>query len=299
MSPALVDSFSPAFDVLRPSIQHYPAVFNSPHSGNIYPPGLAAMTRLDPVTLRKSEDCFVDELFSAMPAMGCPLLKARFPRVYLDVNREPYELDPAMFDRPLPPFVNTSSLRVAGGLGTIPRIVSENETIYACAINWDDAADRIEKVYHPYHQTLSSLMTDTSDKFGYAILVDCHSMPSSAARLSTARRHAGTDIVIGDRYGSSCDLSISQTLEVLFRSAGLSVVHNKPYAGGFITQSYGQPDNGIHALQIEINRALYMNERTLEKGANFVELQHLLNDVLELFLSGLPDLLTPQQVAAE
>ena len=272
VSSALTDSFTPAFDVLQPPARHFPVVFNSPHSGNVYPPDLTAMTRLDPLTLRKSEDCYVDELFSGVLALGCPLLKARFPRVYLDVNREPYELDPAMFDTPLPAFVNTTSLRVAGGLGTIPRIVSENEPIYVKQLTWEDARDRVERLYQPYHDHLSQLLTETTNAFGHAILVDCHSMPSSAARLSTNRRNPGADIVIGDRYGSSCDLAISQTLEALFRQAGLSVVHNKPYAGGFITQSYGQPESGVHALQIEINRALYMNERTLARNANFVEL---------------------------
>lgn len=299
MSLTLADSFSPAFDVIRPALWRFPVVFNSPHSGSYYPDGLQAMTRLDALTLRKSEDCYIDELFQSAERLGCPLLAARFPRVFLDVNREPYELDPAMFDAPLPEFVNTSSLRVVGGLGTIPRIVSESETIYACDLSWADANDRIEQVYQPYHQTLADLIEEARQLFGHAILIDCHSMPSSAARLSSSRGQPRADIVLGDRYGASCDHAITRFLEALFTDAGLSVVQNKPYAGGYITQAYGSPQTGTHSLQIEINRALYMNERTLERTSGYEELHHILGDVLDQFVSSLSDLLNPIPVAAE
>ncbi|MDH3743041.1 MAG: N-formylglutamate amidohydrolase [Hyphomicrobiales bacterium] len=299
MSSTLTDSFSPAFDVTRPASWRHPAVFNSPHSGSIYPGGLQAMTRLDPLTLRKSEDCYIDKLFQGVADLGCPLLAARFPRVFLDVNREPYEFDPAMFDCPLPTFVNTSSLRVVGGLGTIPRIVSENETIYAQDLTWADANDRIERVYRPYHHTLAGLIEEARQEFGQAILIDCHSMPSSAARLSSSRGQPRADIVLGDRYGASCDHAITRFLESLFADAGLSVVHNKPYAGGYITQAYGSPQSGKHALQIEINRALYMDERTLEMTSGYLELHHILSDVLDQFVTALGDLLNPVSVAAE
>ena len=299
VSPSISECFTPAFTVLRPARPGCAAVFNSPHSGRIYPESFCAQVQLDAVLLRRSEDCYIDELFAGVAALGCPLLAARFPRVFLDVNREPYELDPAMFDAPLPHFVNTTSLRVAGGLGTIPRIVSENEAIYRRLLTWSDAQDRIERVYRPYHRALADLIDETARQFGHAVLIDCHSMPSSAAKLSSARGLPRADIVIGDRYGASCDPAVSQMLEGLFHNFGLSVVHNKPYAGGFITQSYGRPQRGIGALQIEINRALYMNERTLEKTAGFAELRRILSEVLYLFLPSLSDLLTPLPVAAE
>jgi len=182
---SLVDHFEPPFDVVHPAEQTAPAVFNSPHSGRIYPHDLARLTRLDAVTIRRSEDCYIDELFAGVTTHGCPLLAARFPRIFVDVNREPYELDPAMFDGPLPSFVNSGSLRVAGGLGTIPRIVSENEPIYATRLSWNDARERIDKVYRPYHKTLTDLIDATAGLFGHALLIDCHSMPSSAARLAS------------------------------------------------------------------------------------------------------------------
>lgn len=299
MPHTLADCFQPAFDIFRPERHRHPAVFNSPHSGSHYPPQFRALTRLDERTLRKSEDCYIDRLFAGAVALGCPLLAARFPRVFLDVNREPYELDPGMFDVPLPAHVNTSSLRVAGGLGTIPRIVAENEAVYATRLAWADAEARIEHVYRPYHRALGDLVDETLRTFGHAMLIDCHSMPSSAARLSASRGLPRADIVIGDRYGASCEQAVPRLLESLLVDAGLQVVHNKPYAGGFITQTYGRPHHGVRALQIEINRALYMNESTLETTGGYDELCYILNTVLDVFLASLDDLLTPLPMAAE
>ncbi len=299
VSNSLVDQFQPAFDVLRPLAQTAPAVFNSPHSGRIYPGELAAMTRLDAITIRKSEDCYIDELFAGVISLGCPMLAARFPRIFLDVNREPYELDPAMFDGPLPSFVNAGSLRVAGGLGTIPRIVSENEPVYATRLTWNDARDRVERVYRPYHQALAGLLQNTASRFGHALLVDCHSMPSSAARLSAPRSASGADVIVGDRYGAACATDVPAMLESILQRFGLRVTHNKPYAGGYITQTYGRPQTGVHAVQIEINRGLYMNERTLQKARGFEPLRQTLQDAFAELIANLPDLLSPPALAAE
>ena len=299
MSVSLVDQFQPAFEVLQPAAQTAAAVFNSPHSGCVYPADLAGMTRLGAMTIRKSEDCYIDELFSSVTSLGCPLLAARFPRIFLDVNREPYELDPAMFDGPLPSFINAGSLRVAGGLGTIPRIVSENEPIYARRLSWNDARDRVERIYRPYHQTLTTLLQDTARQFGQALLVDCHSMPSSAARLSSPRGTSGADIIIGDRYGAACAPDVPAMLDGILQQFGLKVIHNKPYAGGYITQTYGRPQAGIHAVQIEINRGLYMSERTFRKSLNFGTLQRTLHEAFNLLLANLPELLRPPALAAE
>jgi N-formylglutamate amidohydrolase/GNAT superfamily N-acetyltransferase len=214
-------------------------------------------------------------------AMGAPLMQAEFPRAWLDLNREPYELDPEMFHDPLPGHVNTSSVRVAGGLGTIPRIVSEGEEIYAVKLDWKDAQARIQNHYVPYHEALRQLMADTYRRFGTAILVDCHSMPSVAGLSGSGR----PDIVLGDRHGTSCDSWITQHLEEQLRAHGLKVSRNRPYAGGYITQRYGRPRENVHAVQIEINRMLYMNETTLKKSRGFSRLQTLLLDVMSKFLA--------------
>ena len=193
---------------------------------------------------------------------GAPLLRALAPRSYIDLNREPYELDPRMFSGELPGYVNTGSPRVAGGLGTIPRIVSEGEDIYRGRIDFAEARHRIEQVYVPYHRTLSALVNEVMAKAGEVLLVDCHSMPASATAHVAPPVPGTVDVVLGDRFGSSCAEDISAFAEERLQAHGLRVLRNKPYAGGFITQNHGAPHRGQHALQIEINRGLYMNETT-------------------------------------
>ena len=235
------------------------------------------------------------ELFAAASSMGAPLMQARFPRAWLDVNREPWELDPHMFSEPLPPHVNTASVRVAGGLGTIPRIVSEGEDIYRVKLTWDDANSRITNYYLPYHDGLRQLVADTWRRFGTAILVDCHSMPSAAGLAGSGR----PDIVLGDRHGTSCSPWITQHLEDALRAHGLKVSRNRPYAGGYITQKYGRPREGVHAIQIEINRMLYMNEATLKRSRGFSRLQTLLIDVMSKFIARAGEAASPRSIAAE
>ncbi len=256
----------PPFSVAAPAEQRIPFVFNSPHSGRDYPAHFLAASRLDAWSIRRSEDTYVDELFASAVPQGAPLLKAHFPRAWLDVNREPYELDPRMFDGELPAYANVRSLRVAGGLGTIARVVSENLEIYDRPIRVEDALARIEGVYKPYHDTLRRLLARTHSDFGFAVLIDCHSMPST---VRTAAGRSRPDFVLGDRFGSSCAPELSTAAAEILAGLGYSVVRNKPYAGGFITEHYGRPGRGLHALQIEINRGLYMNERTLEKLPDF------------------------------
>lgn len=293
------DRFDPPFEPLLPFRQTAAAVFNSPHSGRMYPPGFLRASRLDPLTLRRSEDCFVDDLFSPVVRLGCPLLRAHFPRAYLDVNREPYELDPAMFGETLPDFANTASVRVAGGLGTIPRIVSEHEEIYRRPLAFTEAQARIDALYWPYHAALQKLVEESARRFGMVLLVDCHSMPSTAAPLVAGSSLQRADVVLGDRYGSTCDPAITACLEELLLGKGLSVVRNKPYSGGFITQSYGKPHEGFHALQIEVNRGLYVDERSIRPSAGYAALKRTLAEVADAFLRVLPDLLAPPAIAAE
>jgi N-formylglutamate amidohydrolase len=254
------------FEVREPATQTIPFVFNSPHSGSFYPPEFLAESGLDSLSIRRSADHYVDELFADAPELGAPLLLAHFPRAYLDVNREPYELDPRMFDGPLPPFVNIGSMRVAGGLGTIPRIVAENMEIYRRRLPVNEALLRIETIYKPYHACLRRLIARTHARFGLGILIDCHSMPGNI-RLSGS--DVRPDFIIGDRYGTSASAELSRAAMQFLDGMGFSAVRNKPYAGGFITEHYGRPVRGLHALQIEINRALYVDEVTLEKRPEF------------------------------
>lgn len=254
------------FEVRESAFQRVPFVFSSPHSGRHYPERFLAMSRLDPLAIRRSEDCYVDELFSGAVPLGAPLIAAHFPRCYIDVNREPWELDPRMFREPVPPFANVRSPRVAGGLGTIPRLVGEGLEIYAGRLPFAEALMRIESVYKPFHESLKHLVARTHARFGRAVLVDCHSMPASIRVGDTGMR---PDFIIGDRFGSSAASGVSDCAIALLMAMGYAVGHNKPYAGGFITEHYGRPTRGLHAIQIEVNRGLYMNERTLQKSSGF------------------------------
>ncbi|HKC33555.1 MAG TPA: N-formylglutamate amidohydrolase [Xanthobacteraceae bacterium] len=260
------DELEPPFEILEPAEWQGPVVFNSPHSGSIYPPAFLSAARLDLAQLRRSEDSFVDELFTGVVRRGFPLMRAHFPRCYVDVNREPYELDPRMFDGRLPSFANTRSMRVAGGLGTVARVVGDAQEIYHQRIPVDDALRRIEGLYKPYHRALRRLVTRVHRDFGTAILVDCHSMPSLAGSRDERPR---ADIVLGDRYGTSCVAGVTDVVETTLHDLGYSVSRNKPYAGGFITEHYGNPPAGLHAIQLEINRALYMDERQFEPIPSF------------------------------
>lgn len=257
------------FEVRASAVQRVPFVFNSPHSGRHYPERFLAMSRLDRSAIRRSEDCYVDELFAAAVPLGAPLLAANFPRAYLDVNREPWELDPRMFVEPVPSFANIRSARVAGGLGTVPRLVGEGLDIYQGRLPLIEAVTRIEAIYKPYHDALRRLLTSTHAQFGYAVLVDCHSMPAS---IRVGENGVRPDFIVGDRFGASAAPALTETAIGLLISMGYTVAHNKPYAGGFITEHYGRPAKGLHALQIEINRGLYMNERTFQKSAGFAPL---------------------------
>ena len=256
-SQALID---PPVDVRMPARRTLPVVLASPHSGAVYPAQFLEASRLDKHAIRKSEDSFVDEIFAPAADRGAPLLRALFPRAYCDVNREPYELDPKMFADRLPAHANTSSLRVAGGLGTIARVVSSGEDIYHSKLSWSEAERRIRRYYRPYHDALSSLVEETVGLFGVCVILDCHSMPSQALPMERRRAQERPDIVLGDRFGTSCARALSDLAHEFLEARGYAVGRNAPYAGGFCTTHYGRPGSGLHALQIEINRAIYMDE---------------------------------------
>jgi N-formylglutamate amidohydrolase len=268
---------TPPFEVARPQQLTLPLIFNSPHSGRIYPRSFLAASRLDPLALRGSEDAYVDELFDFVPALGAPLLYAHFPRAYLDVNREPYELDPALFRDDLPHYANTQSVRVVGGLGTIARIVSESDEIYREQLTFRAGLERINRLYTPYHATLAGLLAEAKALFGQAVLIDCHSMPSAPMSDQSGGR---PDFVLGDRYGASCHSELTRLLASQLKAMGHAVALNKPYAGGYITEHYGHPQQGRHALQVEINRALYMDEASFERSAGFGRLKQNLEQLV-------------------
>lgn len=266
---SISEELDPPFVIHQPSGEPGPVVFCSPHSGRVYPQSFLAASRLKGLTLRKSEDCFVDELFAAAPKYGAPLIAARFPRAFVDVNREPFELDPELFAEPIPAFANAQSVRVTGGLGTIPRIVADGEDIYARRLPLAVGYERIERLYQPFHRALSELLEAARQRYGFAVLVDCHSMPSTiVGQPHSARPH----MVLGDRFGGSCDARLTRMVRSALAAMNYEVHLNRPYAGGFITEHYGNPKQGVHTIQIEVNRALYMDEERLEKVRGFDKL---------------------------
>jgi N-formylglutamate deformylase len=285
------DELDPPFEIIEPAEWRGPVVFNSPHSGSVYPRAFLTASRLEVTALRRSEDSFVDELAFGVVERGYPLMRAHFPRCYVDVNREPYELDPRMFEGRLPSFANTRSMRVAGGLGTVARVVGDGQRIPV-----DDAIRRIEGLYKPYHRALRRLFTRVHRDFGAAVLIDCHSMPSTAGSKDERPR---ADVVLGDRYGTSCVAAVVETVESTLRAQGYSVSRNKPYAGGFITEHYGNPAAGLHAIQLELNRALYMDERRFERSSSFARLAADLEALADC-LAAIPlQELRPYRAAAE
>jgi N-formylglutamate deformylase len=256
------------FRLVRPARQRLPFVLASPHSGRDYPEAFLRQTRLDPLARARSEDSFVEEIFADAPALGAPLIAATFPRVFCDVNREPWELDPGMFEEPLPEFVNSRSPRVGAGLGTIARIASGGEPVYRGRLTFADAEGRVRGYWQPYHAALASLIGETRARFGCCLLLDCHSMPSHPQGAA-----APPDIVLGDAHGSSAEPRLTRAAEQILGELGYRVRRNDPYAGGYVTRHYGRPREGVQALQIELARRLYMDEARVERTAGLAVLR--------------------------
>lgn len=267
-SPPLETFGGPAFEVLRAVPAGAPPptalVFASPHSGDLYPEDMVAAVRLPLETLRASEDAFVDRIIGGAPALGAAVVRARFARAYVDLNREPWELDPAMFDGDLPEYAQGRTARVAAGLGTIPRVAGEGRPIYGRKLSFDEARTRVELAHRPYHDALDRQLAAARAAHGAAILIDWHSMPAAAARGQRTKGGGVCDIVLGDRFGAACSPKLTALVERELEALGYNVARNAPYAGGYTTEHYGRPAKRTHALQIEINRALYMDETTRE-----------------------------------
>ena len=252
------------------------AVFSSPHSGSDYAAEFLAASSLTALQLRSSEDAFVDELFAGAPAAGAPLLAARVPRACLDLNRAPDDLDPALIAGASRRSLNA---RVAAGLGVIPRVVGEGRPIMVGKLSLAEAERRIATCWHPYHDRLRALLGAARAAHGAAILFDCHSMPHDALNAAPLVRGRRPDVVLGDRFGVACDRSVIDAAAEAFTAQGFTVARNAPFAGGYITQAYGRPRAGIHALQIEIDRALYMDELRVERGPDFADVAARLSRV--------------------
>lgn len=254
-----------AFRISRPvaGAPATPLIFASPHSGSLYPPEMLEAVAVGEALMRRSEDAFVDDLIAAAPDLGATVIAAAYGRAYFDLNRDPWELDPAMFEDELPPHVQGRTARVAAGLGAIAKLAGEGQKIYGRKLRFAEAQDRIETAHRPYHDALSRLIDEAHATHGVAILIDWHSMPSAAARTVVTPRHGkGCDMVLGDRFGAACAPALTRLVEKELEAMGHRVVRNAPYAGGYTTEFYGRPARRIHALQIEIDRALYLDEKT-------------------------------------
>jgi N-formylglutamate amidohydrolase len=249
-----------------------PLVFASPHSGRLYPAEMMAASRLTPDAIRGTEDAFVDELIAAAPALGVAVIQARLARAFIDLNRDPWELDPGMFEDELPEFARSRTARVAAGLGAIARVVAEGRPIYARKLTFAEAKDRIEQAHRPYHEALDGLLATARAAHGVAILIDWHSMPAAAAK-GLRGRGGSCDIVLGDRFGAACSPRLTAAVEAQLEAMGYRVARNTPYAGGYTTEHYGRPARRTHALQIEINRALYMDEASLRPTEGLARLK--------------------------
>ena len=266
-----------AYELTQPDQLTSCVVFASPHSGRDYSTAFMRSSILDQLTIRSSEDAFVDELFGSASTFGSPFLSAGMPRAYVDLNRSPDEMDPALIRGVRKSGHNP---RVASGLGVVPRVVANGRSIYRGKLDQAEADRRIDEVWHPYHNALQSLMDQSHARFGQAVLVDCHSMPHEAMdgiARSGARR---PEVVLGDRFGAAASGDVVDRIEAAFVSAGFVVSRNAPFAGAYITQAYGRPSRRQHAVQVEIDRALYMNERTIQPNARFVTVQRTLQGVI-------------------
>lgn len=285
------DGGDAAFDVAAADPPPTPLVFASPHSGRYYPAEMLAAAAVGPEALRRSEDAFVDQMIAPTRARGVAVITARYGRAWMDLNREPWELDPAMFDGDLPLFARGRTARVAAGLGAIARVAAEGREIYARKLTFAEARTRVEGTHAPYHDALGRLLARARAAHGMAVLIDWHSMPEAAARMAVTPRHGkGCDIVLGDRFGASCTRKLTDLVERELEGMGYRVARNAPYAGGYTTEHYGRPASRTHALQVEISRALYLDEASLNPTEGLAKLTADIGRLTATLAAGWPNL---------
>lgn len=278
-------ALSPGHNIDRPDVWRAGIIFASPHSGNVYPQAFRNASVLSAAQLRRNEDMFVDRLVAGAVCAGAPLLSAQFPRCYVDVNRAPDELPQAWCDTPI-----KETARAQAGIGVVPTHMGERTPIYRKTPSRADAHARLTQLYHPYHAALGALIADAKARFGQALLIDCHSMPGFAPMGS--RR---PDVILGDRFGRSCDPETLFTLRQILQSEGFSVAVNYPYAGGYVTEHYGQPETGVEVVQIEINRDLYLNPVTLAPKRGYDSVMDRMTSIIAQII----DVRTPTALAAQ
>lgn len=266
-----------AFEVTNPDKNHSCVIFASPHSGRDYALSFLRSTILDDHMIRSSEDAFVDRFFDCAPLFGASFIKASVPRAYVDLNRSVDELDPALIEGVRRPSHNP---RVASGLGVIPRVVANGRAIYRGKITRAEADQRIAQFWHPYHNMVQKLLDDARARHGQAVLLDCHSMPHEAVDGIARSGVSRPDIVLGDRFGAAASSDVMDQIEAAFTAAGFNVARNAPFAGAYITQAYGRPSRGQHAVQVEIDRSLYMNEALIQPNHNFEQVRLALRQVV-------------------
>ncbi len=266
-----------AYVLTRPARQMSGLIFASPHSGRDYSPEFLRQVALDRSTIRSSEDAFVDRLFDSAPGLGAPILVARAPRAFVDLNRSADELDPGVIEGI---FRAPHNPRISSGLGVIPRVVAGGRAIYRGKLSLAEAEARLGRFWHPYHQALAALVEETRAQFGEAVLIDCHSMPHEAIEAHTRPGQPRPEVVLGDRYGATAGREVMDRIEAAFAGAGLRVGRNTPFAGAYVAQAYGRPSRGVHVVQVEIDRALYMDEVRVEPLPGFEGFRELISGVV-------------------
>jgi len=268
---------SDAYTLYQPDRRETPVVFSSPHSGRMYPASFLAGSVLDAQVIRSSEDAFVDDLFRSATDFGAPLLSACAPRAFIDLNRAADELDASVVEGVAR---SPHNLRVASGLGVIPRVVAGGRAIYGAKMPLAEAEERIRCYWRPYHAALRRLTEESHAQFGQAVLVDCHSMPHEAIESHSRSGLARPEVVLGDRFGAAAARDVVDQVEAAFQAAGLRVARNAPFAGAYIAQAYGRPSRGFHVVQVEIDRALYLDEARVAPSADFEAFKAVLTGVI-------------------
>ena len=266
-----------AYEVINPGVNRSCVVFASPHSGRDYPWAFLRSSVLDEHAIRSSEDAFVDQLFDCAPKFGATFIKAGAPRSFVDLNRACDELDPALIEEVRRQGHNP---RIASGLGVIPRVVANGRAIYRGKLTRSEAQRRIDEYWQPYHRKLQELLDHAHQRHGQAVLIDCHSMPHEAMDGLVRAGMKRPQVVLGDRFGASASGDVVDRVEAAFAGAGFVVTRNTPFAGAYITQAYGRPARSQHAVQVEIDRALYMDEAQVRPHDGFEDMQAALRQVV-------------------